>query len=510
MADNRITIQRKFIGLLLKDRECVSGWIDSPLTQNYFDKEYQIIISAVMDAHEQGVLLTRDSYKNYVWDNYRNTKAMLAQDVLYSNIKSTPVKPDDFPSLQARIRDSYLAQASGEYIKKFAKKQGEQGNLTAIRQMLDDFSGLVDGYEQKTQIVYENVSVTGADHIKRMDDIRSGRIKEDPILHCGIEPIDTTLHKGFTPGSLTLFCGDAGGFKSTLMLNVGANIWKGFKRPVPLVGDTEDYQSGKNVLFVPLEMPRAEIMDKLLARQTRIPTSKISNPRSLSDAECEQIKQEVESWENEVAQFYFMEYMDRTRVSVIRREIEKHIDIFQPRMVIIDYIANLMPDQSRKDRNDLEIGDMLKSLRAMAKPNAVTGEGFAIVSAAQIGREALKRMRTSQSGKITARTEDIRGSHEYSADADNIYAQFEDSDYPGRKLNFFAVKVRMGQKIFRDNQTTVGLRVQPEISLIEADDWTGMDSAAVKEGIDEPLSLEFTKPEDTKRPQKNIDKIFEF
>ena len=42
---------------------------------------------------------------------------------------------------------------------------------------------------------------------------------------------------------------------------------------------------------------------------------------------------------------------------LIRRMIERNLEIFKPRVVIVDYIANLTPDK-KSDRPDIEIGEM--------------------------------------------------------------------------------------------------------------------------------------------------------
>jgi len=280
---------------------------------------------------------------------------------------------------------------------------------------------------------------------------------------------------------------------STMMLNVALNIWK-------------DKQ--ENVLFVPLEMPREQVIDKMVSRETQINFEKIAKKKYLTDEEVQKIEDVNNQWVKLPSQIYFLEYMERIKVSTIRRQIEKHIDLFKPRLVVIDYIANLIPDLSRDGRNDLEIGDMLKDLRSMGR-----AYNFAIVSGAQIGREALKRLRKSQSDKMMAYSEDIRGSHEYSADSDNIYAQFPDPTNPTERLQFFVIKARNGKKVFRDNQTSAVLEVKPEISLIRSLDWTTADTGDILKKVDSVMKeISFDKPAEEKKKvkAKDINNIFSF
>jgi len=495
MNDDRLKNQMHFISLLLTNKTLVSNWVDGQPSIKYFDKTFRIILDAIRDANEHGVLLTRKSYQNYVLNLYKNKKTAIGEETLYNRISSFPVNIDDFPMLQSKIIDSFLAQNAADLIQQFPKNQEKKGNLLAVKKLSDDLSGLFDEQSgSHKEMIYENVLDFMPDYIQKIKDYKSGKIKEDSVLGCGIREIDDTMLNGFAPGTLTLFCGDIGGFKSTMMLNVALNIWKDKK---------------ENVLFVPLEMTRGQVIEKMVSRETQINFEKIVKKKHLTDEEVKKIEDTTEEWVKLPSQIYFLEYMERIKVSIIRREIDKHIELFKPRLVVIDYIANLIPDLSRDGRNDLEIGDMLKDLRSMGK-----AYNFAIVSGAQIGREALKRLRRSQSDKMMAYSEDIRGSHEYSADADNIYAQFPDPTNPTERLQFFVIKARNGKKVFRDNQTSAVLEVKPEISLIRSLDWTTADTGDILKKVDDAMKdISFEKkPADDKKKvkSKDVNSIFSF
>ena len=260
---------------------------------------------------------------------------------------------------------------------------------------------------------------------------------------------------------------------STMMMNIAMNIWQG----------------GNNVLFVPLEMPKEKMYQKFLSRYSEIPFKKIEYPSMMTDEEMTKIEEYTkklsEPTENK---FFMMETYDRIPVSVIRREIEKHIDIFKPRLVVIDYIANLTKEASeQKEREDLAIGNMLKSLRAMGRPGAIHDKGFAILTAAQIGRDALKRVRRTANGKLAFYSEDLRNSHEYSADSDNIYAQMIDEAQPNSRLMIFPIKCRYGEKTFANNENKAVLEIVPEIGLIRSirDEWMVHDKEDIMNKVND-------------------------
>ena len=215
MNDDRLKNQMHFINLLLSNKSLVSTWVDGQPSIKYFDKTFRIILDAITDANEHGVLLTRKSYQNYVLKLYKNKKIAIGEETLYNRISSFPVNIDDFPMLQSKIIDSFLAQNAADLIQQFPKNQEKKGNLLAVKKLSDDLADLSD--EQSSshkEMIYENVLDFIPDYIQKIKDYKSGKIKEEPILGCGIREIDDTMLNGFAPGTLTLFCGDVGGFKS--------------------------------------------------------------------------------------------------------------------------------------------------------------------------------------------------------------------------------------------------------------------------------------------------------
>ncbi|PJF38115.1 MAG: hypothetical protein CUN55_18650, partial [Phototrophicales bacterium] len=149
------------------------------------------------------------------------------------------------------------------------------------------------------------------------------------------------------------------------------------------------------------------------------------------------------------------------------RQIEQNLEIFKPDVVIVDYIANLVPD-TKRERQDQEIGDMLKELFHMGREGVIHDQGFGVVSGAQIGREALRRIRRQPGERVQFNSEDIRGAHDYSADASCVYAMMVDPQQPTEKLHIYCVKSRYGKKVFPNGQMRAVLDLHPEISLISS------------------------------------------
>ena len=447
--EEHIKTERSLINLFLRHNETVEAWIESKLLAQHFDFSHRRILRAILDAYENDHKLTRKSYIDYLEKGKADSRQdILAEEILFGKIAMLETDLDDFSMLLNKILDTFLLQSTIENMKRFGNIKENKGVRTALAGLVDSLQSLSENMTQEKKGIFEDIVEYSPVFYQRLKDIRDGKIAESEHIECGIKELDYAMTIGFAPGTLTLLVADVGSYKTTLMLNIAANIWK---------------YKGKNVLFVPLEMPRQQIFQKLVSRETGITFDKLENAKDLNKDEMIKIRNEMKSWEEMKNRFYIMEYIDRTKVSTIRREIEKNIDTFKPDLVVVDYIANLVPDLERNNRNDLEIGDMLKSLRTMGRHL-----GFHVLSGAQLGREALKRIRRQSSDKMMAYSEDVRGSHEYSADADFIFVLMPDPQQPGSLLHVMILKSRFGKKIFADNRMKVALDVKPEISLIKS------------------------------------------
>ncbi|MFW6129628.1 MAG: DnaB-like helicase C-terminal domain-containing protein [Atribacterota bacterium] len=485
----KIKIERSFIALLIRYKDLVSEWIEEGPQEESFDDSHKYILSAIQHAFNDDSRLTRKKYMYFLSKFNVSKLEIQAQEGLFNTLNIMPVNRDDFPLLRTQILEAHVARVGIDRISEYQEDIKSKGALFATKKLIENLNSTIVDTSEKKKIIYESVTDYADTYFADLEE-RAKKGDDVASVKCYIDEIDYSMNVGFAAGSLTLFCADVGCFKSTMMLNIGANIWK---------------KANKNILYVPLEMPRDKMYQKFLSREENIPFEKLEHPTLLSDEEISRIKNfktKLQEHEQENgSKFFIMEAPEQIPVSVIRREIEKHIDIFKPHVVVIDYIANLITDKNtyRKDRNDLEIGNMLKALRTMGKPGAVHKEGFAIVSGAQIGREALKRVRKTGAAKTSFYSEDIRGSHEYSADADNIFFQMPDPQQPGQRLHVYRVKTRYGFP-FKNNSNKITLEVKPECSLIRSidDDFYHDHQEDIMEKINDADQLDFDDSEDVK------------
>jgi replicative DNA helicase len=455
--EDKVKIQNEFISLLLKNKDLVNDWLDDGPKIDFFDEQNHLILHAIQNSYHNDVLLTRKSFAVYLESHIKSKLEIGGYESLFNKINLLVVKRDDFPTLRSQIVEYYISKKSIEQVEVYGKDiQKGQSAILAAKKLHENLGNLVEDSISPSKTTYEPISEYGPNLLDEMKKAKNNPNKDNEKIECKIKEIDETMGVGFAPGSLTLFGSDVGNYKSTIMLNVAVNIWL----------------QKFGVLFVPLEMPKALFQKKLLSRMAKVPFDKIIKESSLNDEEWQKLELATDHMKKFDSQFYILEKPTRLTVSSILREVEKHVDIFKPRLIVIDYVGILKMEGST-DRNDLQIGELLKELNNAGKPGGIHKDGFANVSGVQIGREALKRVRRLTSDKVGFFSEDLRGSHEYSADAWNIYAQMKDPAQPNAKLNLYNIKSRWGKNTFGNGQIRATLSVKPEISLIESinDGW---------------------------------------
>ena len=449
--------QEKIINLLINNHDLINIFVANKHSLETFDPRYRPVLFALYDAHTRSVRLTENGYIDFIersvadgsyakWTEKKvdgPKQPVMAERALFLNVsKFIRATKDDFELYLKQFRETHSREQANAL---FEKYQAAVKNGTFFNAVTDLAEGLTGVSNQnsvsKAQMVFVDKSAKSF-----MDELRNQRDNPADKLLTGIPELDESMSVGLTPGSLTLFVADVGGYKSTLMLNVSLNVYK---------------KSKKNVLFVSLEMPRHMVLCKIVSRETGIKMHKIATPSLLSEDEWQRVEAEWLKWELD-NKFAILDATDeQLTVADIKAEIEKHIAFFKPDLIVIDYITILLPENwYRKLRSDEWIGHMCKGVRQLGRKHK-----FAVISAAQLGRDAIKRLKTQKDGQQTVGSEDLRGSHDFAADSDNVYALVPHPNQPNQKLQMFCIKARYGKKTFNGSPRAI-LDVNPEIGRI--------------------------------------------
>lgn len=455
--------QRELISLLLTKKEFVENFIDSGITKEYFDDKYHLIIKAIEFIYQRDSSLLRSKvFGDWLKDFCNKKSERISHETTFLEIEmiSGTVDENEFKHLLSKIVEDYTINSATSAINSFQKDLKEGKNAVfASKKLIDKLSSSVEDSNSTKPVYYDSVSNLAPEFFEDLKKTREDPEEDKKTINTGYKEIDETMVTGLIPGEITLFAAEPGAYKSTLMLNIGYNVW----------------QLNHNVLFIPLEMPKKQFYQKFISRVSKIPFEKIVKPKNLTEEEMKILEAKTEDIKNkEDSLFYIMDAYERAKVSIIRREIEKHIEIFKPKLVVIDYIGILTAERNHaNDTRTIQIGNMLKDIRQLGRPGVVHSDGFHIMSGVQLGRDALKRVRRIGLDKIGFNFEDLRESHEYAQDSANIYAQMKDPTQPNAKLLLYSLKARYGKTVFSNGENKAILSVKPEISLIESinDEW---------------------------------------
>ncbi len=451
LSKNKLQNEKELIYLMIHNRHAIEQVHNNGITHKHFHDDHKPIVLSIFESYDvDDVLLTRKTFREKL-SHYSVPKDRISQELSFDSCYISKSDVNDLPRLMVKIIESYVDNSVNNALENFRKIRNEEGTLPAVRKLADICDSLLDGTSTGEKTYFKDIRELSKVEFKYIEDVLSGDIEERPPILTGIREIDFTMATGLEAGTLTLFCADVGGFKSSMMLNIGLNVW----------------HQGHDVLFVPLEMHRKQMWRRAIARDAKVDSRLLTRnlKKNITKEHMDRIRETIRVWDSVGSQFFIMQEPGNTTVNTIQRLIERNIDIVKPKLVIIDYVANLEAHKNRYGRNDLEIGDMLKTMRQMGKDL-----GFAVISGAQLGREALRRLRKAGANKDkpTINSEDIRGSHEYSADADNIYAQLISTSQPSQLLDLYCVKSRNGTTTFEDDNVRAVLEVYPKFGLIKS------------------------------------------
>lgn len=385
------------------------------------------------------VLLDQVSHLSHTGQQTANLHAT------FKSVLSIKTNENDLPYYCQRIKD-FLAgdilKNSFEEVAEISKGDGAQSNLHALEKLQELIS--------KNKSLLENDSVVRIYDTDEMEVI----LKEEMIdrkLHpekfrgitTGIKEIDMAFHSPLKDGELTLFMGPAGGGKTTTMICVGDAIWRNSK---------------KNVVYVTLEMSANRIGMKHLSASSATSFDRIENAE-LTKTNKNNLKVVFDERKqaSKEAKFIYLEIASsgRVKTSLLESSIKSILPYQKIDVLIVDYLELLHHDDGGSKDYWIQMGDICKFLRGIGKKY-----GFTTISAVQLKREAISRIRKSKDKKADFGADDAQGSNQISGDSDRIYAIM----IVDRYLKLFTAKNRFGK-----NNYECSLYFDPECSRIYSD-----------------------------------------
>ena len=285
--------------------------------------------------------------------------------------------------------------------------------IQAARGILDDAmedtgetSLLLDSAEQRIFDIRQGKALKGLERLnevlfetfERLDRLNSPDKDLYRGIPTGIRELDNTI-TGLNRSDLVIIGARPGMGKTSFALNIARHA---------------AITAGKRVAFFSLEMSKEQLMQRMLAVWGKVDMSKLRRPALLTDAD----------WSNLYAAADVISrapiYIDDTpalttlelRARARRLKAEKGLGL-----VIVDYLQ-LMRTSRRTDSRELEISDISRSLKGLAKEMNVP-----VVALSQLNRKVEER------GDKRPMLSDLRESGAIEQDADVIMFVYRDDVY---------------------------------------------------------------------------------
>ena len=186
--------ERELIYLLLHNKNAIDRFYDSGLSSKQFSEENIPIIIAIIETFDKdNVLLTRKSFKEKLKLN-TIPKERISQELAFNSCYAASADMEDFPMLIQKVIDFDIENSITETLEQFYKNSKKNGNILAIKSLINKCEDILQGSSTLGgESYYEDIRVLTKIQIQHIEDIRSGKIKEDPLILSGIREIDYAM-----------------------------------------------------------------------------------------------------------------------------------------------------------------------------------------------------------------------------------------------------------------------------------------------------------------------------
>lgn len=319
--------------------------------------------------------------------------------------------PRNAESYAENVQDYHIKKKLEEYGKKMVVWSANGRRSQDIMQDVNKLLGEIVLYSSKAQDHITDISKAVSDAWDETDSASRGLIRRVPS---GLVDLDKIMNGGYTGGQLVIKAARPGQGKTALLLTETLNMMR----------------DGRRVLFFSLEMTSREIAHRLLSQLSGIPVDRLQAGKLK--------EQEWATYTNAVEELSAMKDMltiidlPAMKIGNIRQLSRREMAKNKYHIIMIDYIQLAEADE-KKERRQLEIGQVSRGLKALAKELDVP-----IISAAQLSRAVEQR---ADKTPILA---DLREAGDLEQDADIVmFIYREDMDTPEGKL--IVAKHRNGQ-----------------------------------------------------------------
>jgi replicative DNA helicase len=373
----KISLDKKILSLGFNDKKYAME-LSNATSHSYYNPETQWLFAALMhyftDPNIKSIP-TRDMIREYVGDN--NLEKHLA---LFDEVKNIKSDPNEFSWMLEKLRFRYNDKVQRETKDKIQdlvlKVPASKERVEEINKLMKSSIVEIDSIRKRSTYKEGALRSSAAERAKKYEYLEAHPETAQGILS-GFSTFDR-ITNGLHAGEFMIVAGDTGTGKSVLMQNFAVNAYLGKNTVDTPVEDWDD--SGRNVLFFSLEMPK-ETMERRI-------------DACLSDVYSNYIRDGLLPEEDKKKYFKGLKFQSEYKKDLYivdmpkgatTREIElKYLEIcetkFKPDLVVIDYLGIMSSnDATGSDWQDL--GVISAELHEFARVYEI-----AVLTASQVNR----------------------------------------------------------------------------------------------------------------------------
>jgi len=228
--------------------------------------------------------------------------------------------------------------------------------------------------------------------------------EESDTIKTGIDELDA-ITGGMNAEDLVIIAARPGCGKTELAMKIAEGV---ASRKFP------GTNTKRGVLIFSMEMSKTQIAERSIAGAGNLPVSNLRNPAQLNDEGWGRISQSIGHLAD--LDMWIVDASELT-VEQIRSIAERHKQEYPGlSLILVDYLGLI--EKPKADRNDLAIGHISKSLKAMAKDLKVP-----VISLSQLSRMVEQRINKRPTNA------DLRDSGSIEQDADSIIMLYREALY---------------------------------------------------------------------------------
>lgn len=421
----------RFLTLVLRNESLMQDAINSKVSFKHFLIEQNAhFYGFIVDFfRHHGVLPTEQTFRSRLETIITDDMAISSQVVTFQNVYHAFVEEEEYGPLKEGLINRFVQQQvyevtdGGQRLVDMIGAMDSQ--VPALTSLLNDLSQINTGIEADTHTRVSSAN----ESVDRLLDAFDERIANPEIaygLMTNFESIDSRF-LGFEPGKYLIIVGPPHGCKTTLMLNLAYGMAK----------------KGKVVVFVTMESTDDEIMERLIALESGVPSIEIKDGNKLKDpVRNSKVREAAERVKRMVGEkLILISVPQNTKWSKIKGLIEAERRIRNVDAFWVDYLDVIAREVQIDGHPDLELGDLSVRIQAYAKSTSMFG-----ATAQSLNNEKIRELKKKnvfekpEEAAALAGGEGVGGSQKLWRDADYMLTSLPFKK--GKRITIVITKAR--------------------------------------------------------------------